>query len=253
LEYVLEDGTVRSESFDMVVLSVGIEPSDSALELANKLGIRVNEHSFCEHSSFEPVSTSRPGIFVCGAFQGPKDIPQSVVEANAAVGAAAKLLEPIVSKPLETLETPRVLQTAELFETPRIGVFVCNCGINIGGVVRVPEVVEYASTLPHVVYSQENLFSCSQDAQDKLKDVIQEQRLNRLVVAACSPRTHEPLFRDTVQSAGVNKYLFEMTNIRDQDSWVHQDDAEAATQKATGGFGSGRWTGRNGSRSDYCR
>jgi heterodisulfide reductase subunit A-like polyferredoxin len=232
LEYVLGDGTVRGETFDMVILSVGIETSDSGLELARKLRVRVDEHQFCQHSSFDPVSTSRPGIFVCGAFQGPKDIPQSVVEANAAVGAAAKLLEPIVKKPLETLEAPKVVQTAELFETPRIGVFVCNCGINIGGVVRVPEVVEYASTLPHVVHSQENLFSCSQDAQDKLEEVIQEQRLNRLVVAACSPRTHEPLFRDTLQSAGVNKYLFEMTNIRDQDSWVHQDDAEAATQKA---------------------
>jgi heterodisulfide reductase subunit A-like polyferredoxin len=232
LEYVLEDGTLRSESFDMVVLSVGIEPSDSALELANKLGIRVNEHSFCEHSSFEPVSTSRPGVFVCGAFQSPKDIPQSVVEANAAVGAAGNLLEPVAVEPPEVLEVPEQLESAVFLDPPRIGVFVCNCGINIGGVVRVPEVVEYASNLPFVVHCQENLFSCSQDAQGKLKEVIQEQRLNRVVVAACSPRTHEPLFKDTVHAAGVNKYLFEMANIRDQDSWVHQNAPEAATQKA---------------------
>ena len=232
LEYVLEDGTVRSESFDMVVLSVGIEPSDSALELANKLGIRVNEHSFCEHSSFEPVSTSRPGVFVCGTFQSPKDIPQSVVEANAAVGAAGNLLEPVAVEPPEVLEVPEQLESAVFLDPPRIGIFVCNCGINIGGVVRVPEVVEYASNLPFVVHCQENLFSCSQDAQGKLKEVIQEQRLNRVVVAACSPRTHEPLFKDTVHAAGVNKYLFEMANIRDQDSWVHQNAPEAATQKA---------------------
>ncbi len=232
LEYVLEDGTVRGETFDMVVLSVGIETSDSALHLAKKIGVELDKHRFCDHSSFEPVSTSRAGIFVCGVFQGPKDIPQSVVEANAAVGAAAKLLEPLVTEAVDVVEPTKDLRATELLETPRVGVFVCNCGINIGGVVRVPEVVDYASSLPHVVHSQENLFSCSQDAQEKLKEVIQEQRLNRLVVAACSPRTHEALFRDTLQSAGVNKYLFEMANIRDQDSWVHQSDAKAATQKA---------------------
>jgi heterodisulfide reductase subunit A-like polyferredoxin len=232
LEYVLEDGTVRGESFDMVVLSVGMESSDSALHLAKKLDVQVDEHLFCDHSSFEPVSTSRPGVFVCGAFQGPKDIPQSVVEANAAVGAAGSFLEPMVTEVPDMQALPEEFESAQSLDTPRIGVFVCNCGINIGGVVRVPEVVEYAGSLPYVVHSQENLFSCSQDAQDKLKEIIQEQRLNRVVVAACSPRTHETLFRDTLQAVGVNKYLFEMANIRDQDSWVHQSDAEAATQKA---------------------
>ena len=232
LEYVLEDGTVTSDAFDMVVLSVGIEPSDSALELANKLDVQLNEHKFCDHTSFEPVSTSRPGVFVCGAFQGPKDIPQSVVEANAAVGAAGNLLEPIVAEPPELPEPAEDVEPAGSLDIPRIGVFVCNCGINIGGVVRVDEVVEYARNLPFVVHAQENLFSCSQDAQDYLKEIIHEQRLNRVVVAACSPRTHEPLFRDTVHASGVNKYLFEMANIRDQNSWVHQKDAEAATRKA---------------------
>jgi heterodisulfide reductase subunit A-like polyferredoxin len=232
LEYVLEDGTLHVDTFDMVVLSVGIETSASALELANKLGVSVDEHQFCEHSSFEPVSTSQPGIFVCGVFQGPKDIPQSVVEANAAVGAAASLLEPMAVEKAAPVAFDQEISTAESLDLPRIGVFVCNCGINIGGVVRVSEVAEYARTLPYVVYTQENLFSCSQDAQNKLKEVIQQQKLNRVVVAACSPRTHEPLFRETLQAAGVNKYLFEMANIRDQDSWVHQKDSEAATQKA---------------------
>jgi heterodisulfide reductase subunit A len=117
-------------------------------------------------------------------------------------------------------------------EKPRIGVFVCNCGVNIGAVVRVPEVVEYAGGLPNVVFTQENLFSCSQDALSRLREIIDREKLNRVVVAACSPRTHEPLFQDTLKAAGLNKYLFEMANIRDQNSWVHQADPEAATAKA---------------------
>jgi heterodisulfide reductase subunit A-like polyferredoxin len=115
---------------------------------------------------------------------------------------------------------------------PRIGVFVCHCGINIGGVVDVPGVTKYASTLPHVVVAEENLFTCSQDTQDKIKELIGEHSLNRVVVASCSTRTHEPLFQDTIREAGLNTYLFSMANIRDQDSWVHQNDKESATQKA---------------------
>ena len=117
-------------------------------------------------------------------------------------------------------------------EEPRIGVFVCNCGINIGGVVNVPEVQAYAKTLPNVVLSDENLFTCSQDTQDKMKKVIDEYKINRVVVASCSPRTHEPLFRATIREAGLNKYLFEMANIRDQCSWVHMQDKKGATEKA---------------------
>ena len=117
-------------------------------------------------------------------------------------------------------------------EKPRIGVFVCNCGINIGSVVKVPEVAEYARSLPHVVYVEENLYTCSQDTQDKLTEVIKEHGLNRVVVAACSPRTHEPLFQETMNNAGLNKYLFEMANIRNHDSWVHAQEPEVATQKA---------------------
>lgn len=229
LKYVAEDGATNQESFDMVVLSVGLETPDSVVRLAGKLNVRVNEHLFCDHSSFAPVSTSRQGIFVSGAFQSPKDIPQAVVEANAAAAAASNLLEPIAA---EDSAEASAMEDIDVSGPPRIGVFVCNCGTNIGGVVRVPEVVEYALTLPFVVHSEENLFACSQDAQDKLKEIIREHRLNRMVVAACSPRTHEPLFRETLQAARVNKYLFEMANIRDQNSWVHQGDPQAATQKA---------------------
>ena len=166
----------------------------------------------------------------CGLFQGPKDIPYAVMEASAAAcGAAVDLTAARGSLAREPV-IPAALDLSE--EAPRIGVFVCNCGINIGSVVNVSEVVSYASHLPGVVFVTENLFSCSQDTQEKIKKVIQEERLNRVVVAACSPRTHEGLFRETLIACGVNKYLFEMANIRDQDSWVHQQEPMRATEKA---------------------
>jgi len=230
ISYIAEDGRVQREVFDMVVLSVGLESSAKARELGERLGIALDEDHFVATSSFAPVSTSVPGVYACGTFQGPKDIPSSVMEASAAACAATtKLAAARGTLVQERTFPPEVEVTGD---RPRIGVFVCNCGVNIGGVVRVPEVVEYAKSLPNVTYVQENLFSCSQDAQDRLRQVIGEQKLNRVVVAACSPRTHEPLFQDTLKATGLNKYLFEMANIRDQDSWVHQGDPDSATGKA---------------------
>ncbi len=230
ITYITENGDRQVEVFDMVVLSVGLEPSKSVPELAEKFGIELDHYNFAATSSFKPVETSVPGIQVCGAFQGPKDIPYSVMEASAAACSAACQLAPARGTLVKEVTLPKERDISG--EPPRIGVFVCNCGINIGGVVRVHEVAEYAKTLPNVVYVQENLFSCSQDAQEQLRQVIEENKLNRIVVAACSPRTHEPLFQETLASAGLNKYLFEMTNIRDQDSWVHSNDPDAATEKA---------------------
>jgi heterodisulfide reductase subunit A len=117
-------------------------------------------------------------------------------------------------------------------QEPRIGVFVCNCGTNIGGFADVPDITAYARSLPNVVYAEENLFSCSQDTQEKMVDVIREEGLNRVVVAACTPRTHEPLFQETLRNAGVNPYLFDMANIRNQCTWVHSQDKQTATNKA---------------------
>jgi len=230
LGYVTESGEPAEEEFDLVVLSVGLESSPEVRELAGKLGVELDHYHFAKTSSFAPVATSRPGIYACGVLQGPKDIPVSVMEASAAAGAAASNLaaarHTLVQK--KTFPEERDVRS----EAPRIGVFVCNCGVNISSVVRVPEVVEYAKGLPNVVYVQENLFSCSQDAQDKLVSVIREQNLNRVVIAACSPRTHEPLFQETIRNSSLNKYLFEQANIRDQCSWVHAMDHDAATQKA---------------------
>jgi heterodisulfide reductase subunit A2 len=176
------------------------------------------------------VATSREGVYVCGAFQGPKDIPQSVIEASSAAAQAGS--SPEQGRNTLTRAKERFPQRDVPGERPRIGVFVCHCGINIGSVVDVPAVRDYAKTLPYVEYVADNLYSCSQDTQDAMAQVIKANNLNRIVVAACTPKTHEPLFQETLVSAGLNKYLFEMTNIRNQDSWVHKSDPEEATQKA---------------------
>jgi len=228
--YVDEQGNIHKEDFDMIVLSVGLESSASAIELGNKMGIELDKFNFAKTSDFTPVATSKPGIYVAGCFQGPKDIPYSVMEASAAAAAASVDLAPARGQLQKIKEFPPERDVSG--EETRMGVFVCNCGINIGAVVDVHEVAEYAKTLPNVTYVQENLFSCSQDAQEQLAEMIREHNLNRVVVAACSPRTHEPLFQETMSNAGINKHLFEMANIRDQDSWVHSADHEAATQKA---------------------
>jgi len=230
IRYVDEEGRVREEDFDLVVLSVGLKVPEDARKMAGRLGVELDRHGFARTSSFAPVDTNLPGVYSVGCFPGPKDIPFAVMEASAAAAAAAAGLAESRGA-LSRLEVfPEEKEVAQ--EKPRIGIFVCNCGTNIGAVVKVPEVVECARSLPNVAYVQENLFSCSQDAQDQLKEVIQKQNLNRVVVAACSPRTHEPLFQETLRRSGLNKYLLEMANIRDQCSWVHQDLPLAATEKA---------------------
>ena len=218
------------ETFDLVVLSVGIGVSKEAVDLARRLDIQLNHHHFVSTSSFEPVSTSKPGIFTSGAFEAPKDIPSSVIESSASAAMAESFLADSRWSMTKTKTIPEEIDVRGQF--PRIGVFVCKCGTNIAGVLDVPAIAEYARSLPGVVYVEENLFSCSQDTQDKMTQIIKEQKLNRVVVAACSPLTHEILFQETVANAGINKYLFEMANIRNQCSWVHGSDARAGTEKA---------------------
>jgi heterodisulfide reductase subunit A len=230
IRYATESGEIKEEIFDMVVLSVGLSPNEDIVRLAEKLGIELNAHQHALTDSFRPVSSNREGVYICGAFQGPKDIPHSVMEASASAAASTQILASARGTLTRTKELPPELDVSA--EEPRIGVFVCNCGINIGGVADVPAVAEYAKSLPNVVYVEENLFTCSQDTQDKMKEIIDENNLNRVVVASCSPRTHEPLFQETIRDAGLNKYLFEMANIRDQNTWVHMDDPARATEKA---------------------
>lgn len=228
--YVTESGEIVQEDFDLVVLSVGLEGSPKARELASSLGIHLSGDGFCSHSSFEQVAASRPGIFACGAFQGPKDIPHSVMEASAVAAAAGALLSSARGSRVCEREVPPQINVTG--ERPRVGVFVCHCGINIGGTVDVPAVRDYARILPYVEFVADNLYTCSQDTQETLRRVIVDNRLNRIVVAACTPRTHEPLFQETMEEIGLNRYLFEMANIRNMVSWVHSSDPESATAKA---------------------
>jgi heterodisulfide reductase subunit A-like polyferredoxin len=230
IRYVDEAGRRLEEEFDMVVLSVGLSASLKTAEQAKKWGIDLDHYNFASTNSFDPVKTSRPGIYVCGIFQGPKDIPSSVIDSSAAAGVAGSSLADVRWTLTKTREIPEEKDVRG--EPPRIGVFVCRCGTNIAGTVDVPEVTEFAKGLPGVVYAEENMFSCSQDTQDKMTEIIKEHGLNRVVVAACTPKTHEPLFQETLINAGINKYLFEMGNIRNQCSWVHKDDPERATKKS---------------------
>ena len=228
--YLNENQQLVTETFNMVILAVGLKTSDESRELAEKLGIDLNESHFCATSSFDPVQSSVPGVFVAGMLQGPKDIPQTVMEASAAAGASSRLLASARNTLTTKEQFPAQRDISE--EEPRIGIFICRCGINIANVVDVPRVVEHVKTLPNVVYADEKLFTCSQDTQEQFLEIIKEHSINRVVVAACSPRTHEPMFQLTMEKAGLNPYLFTMTNIRDQCSWVHATDKDRATLKA---------------------
>ncbi len=230
IRYGDEGGRVCYADYDLVVLSVGLSADPDTARLAQRLGLDLNAYRFGEPGEFEPVSSNREGIYVAGAFAGPRDIPETVMQASAAAGEAAGQLAESRGTLVTAREYPpeRDVYGAAV----RTGVFVCHCGINIGSVVDVPGVVRYAAALPGVVYAAENLYACSQDNQASMKEAIEKHNLNRVVVASCSPRTHEPLFQETMRDAGLNTALFEMANIRDQCSWVHQAQPQAATAKA---------------------
>ena len=230
LRYSTTDAGVKEEEFDMVVLSVGLNPPADVQALAGKFGVKLNDHGFCDTNPANPLETSRPGIFVSGAFQGPMDIPESVVTASGAAAICSQFLARQRGRLARERTYPPERDASG--EEPRVGVFVCHCGANIGRVVNVPSIVDYALTLPNVVHAQEDLFSCSTDSAQRITDAIKEKGLNRVVVAACTPRTHEPLFRDTLREGGINPYFFEFANIREHCSWVHSKEPERATEKA---------------------
>ena len=233
LSYADDAGRIIDEQFDLVILSVGMEIPQETVRMAETVGIHLSPDSFVESRTFQPVACSRDGIFTAGAFHSPKDIPASVTDASAAAASAGALLSESRFTLSKVKELPPEVPAADIRGTrPRVGVFVCSCGTNIAGVVDVPEVADYAKTLPFVEHVDQNLFSCSQDTQEAISSVIAEKNLNRVVVASCTPQTHEPLFQETVRGAGINKYLFEMANIRNQCSWVHADNPPAATRKA---------------------
>ena len=230
ISFIDETNAFQTEDFDLVILSVGLKAHSESKEMARVLGLSTDRFGFCQNPPLNTVGTNQPGIFVSGVFQNPKDIPETVTQASGAAAEAAALLAEARGTQVCEMAFPE--ERSVQGEPPKVGVFVCHCGINIAGVVNVGEVSDYARSLPGVDYADHFLFTCSTDTQEKMEEVIREQGLNRVIVASCSPRTHEGLFQDTLRKAGLNKYLFEMANIRDQCSWVHQADPETATDKA---------------------
>jgi len=230
VRYSTFDGGVKEEEFDMVVLGVGLNPPADNERLAQQFGIDLNDHGFCSTKPINPIETTRPGVFISGAFQGPIDIPESVVTASGANALTGDLLEQRRGNLARERIYPVERDTTE--EDVRVGVFACHCGANIGRVVDVPGLVEYSKTLDHVAHAEEGLFICSTDAAEQISNTIREKGLNRVVVAACTPKTHEPLFRDTLREGGINQYFFDMANIREHCSWIHSKQKEEATAKA---------------------
>jgi heterodisulfide reductase subunit A len=230
VRYSTHDEGVKEEEFDLVVLGIGLAPPADVKRLSEQFGIEVTDHGFCKTDPVNPMETSRPGVYVGGAFQGPMDIPESVVSASGAGSLAGALLKSRRGK----LDTERVYpEERDVSEEEiKVGVFACHCGANIGRVVDIPSVVEYSKGLDRVAHAEEGLFICSTDAAEQIANTIREKGLNRVVVAACTPRTHEPLFRDTLREGGINQYFFDMANIREHCSWVHSKQKEEATQKA---------------------
>jgi heterodisulfide reductase subunit A len=219
-----------TEAFDMAVLTTGFRAGADVKALAGRLGVELNEHGFAKTESFNPVATSRPGVYVCGLFESPKDIPDTMVQASAAACNAARELNPlrVVSDGYEDYPPERDVAGEE----PRIGVFVCDCGLNIGGVVDVSGLAQEVASLPGVVVSTNIGHGCSRESLEQIETIIRRDSLNRVVMGACSPRTHETLFQDVVRKAGLNKYLVEIANLRDQDTWVHTDRPGDARRKA---------------------
>ncbi len=239
VRYMAEDGHIQEKRYEMAVLSLGLEPPREAERLARMLGIRLNEFGFCLTDTFAPLQTSRPGIFVCGAFSSPKEIVETIIDASGAAGEVMRLLNDKLDTYDYSQEWP-FLSAGELpperdvsGEPPRIGVFACRCEGAIGDVVDLQKVIEYASGLDGVVKAEVIDRACFNEMKQWLVDTIEAEGLNRVVFAACSNRTHDSYFQKVVRQAGLNPYLMRLTNIREQVAWVHSAQPEMATRKAT--------------------
>ena len=218
------------QEFDLVVLAVGLDPKATVSESIKNLGIETNRFGFADTSRLAPLITSKAGVYVGGAFQEPKDIPETVMQASAAASMAMELLSSAKNTLVSSREYPEEHDVSD--EEARIGVFVCHCGMNIAGTVDVDRVTESIKDQSGVVYASHTMYTCADASLSNIKEQILKNRLNRVVVASCTPRTHEPIFRETLREAGLNPYLFELANIRDQCSWVHSNEPARATDKA---------------------
>ena len=217
-------GELRRLKVDLAVLCTALLPHSV------KLKLETDEDGFVRTPPLSPVETSTEGVYVCGFASGPKDIPESVAQASAAAAKAAARLSAARGSLVTEKELPPEVDISG--KPPRIGVFICHCGTNIAGVLDVKALAEYVKKLPGVVFTNVSVYTCSHETNELIKKAIDEHDLNRVVVAACTPRTHEPLFQNTLTEAGLNPYLFEFVNIREQCSWTHARTPEEATEKA---------------------
>ncbi len=239
LRYPDASGDLVDECFEMVVLATGMEPPARSAELAGILGVSLNEYGFCETDKFQPLQTSQPGVYVAGAFQSPKEIAETVFDAAGAAGEVMRIFHDALGGAPVPREYPFLCQTGALPPekevnglAPRTGVFVCGCGPVISEVVDIEEAAQYAASLPGVAHAATVPLACFPEGVAQIKNQIAEHDLNRVVVAACSHRTHESLFQRTVREAGINPYLMELANIREHCAWVHDWQPERATRKA---------------------
>ncbi|MFW9780245.1 MAG: FAD-dependent oxidoreductase [Candidatus Heimdallarchaeota archaeon] len=222
---------IRTDEMDMVVLSTGLDPSSRRKFLNSCLSLELDRYGFVQTDPLTPLETNRAGIYVCGVASGPKDIPDTVAQASGAAAKAAIFLKEVRGTEIEELKLPPPIPVSSTDE-PRIGVLICHCGHNIASVVDVEDVAEYAKSFPNVVFATDPMYACAADTQVLIREAIKEHQLNRVIVASCTPRTHEPLFRSTLKEVGLNEFLFDLVNIREQISWVHPDAGEMATEKA---------------------
>jgi len=230
VKYVDDQERVKEEVYDLIVLSTGLVAGVSNPELSRVAGVGLDRYGFLAGDTLIAERTNVPGIFVCGTGSAPRNIPESVTTASACAAYASSLLKEQRNSLVTSKTYPQELAVEA--QEPRVGVFVCHCGINIGAVVDVPAVTEAAAGLPGVVHAEANLYTCSQDTQEKIKQAVVEKGINRVVVASCSPRTHEVLFQDTLREVGLNPFMFEFVGIREQCSWVHMKEKDRATEKA---------------------
>jgi heterodisulfide reductase subunit A len=231
-------GPIREDRFDMVVLAVGIRPPAKALEVARVLGIELNEYGFCKTDKFAPLDSSRPGVFVCGAFASPKEIAETILDASGAAAESMRLLRETLGDrpfsracPFIAAEAPAAHRTPNP-AGPRTAVVLCGCAGEISDTVDLEAVARYARGLPGVEAAEVLPLACFAEGQDRLRALLREKGIERLVVGGCTPRTHEPLFQRIASEAGINPYLVEIVNLREHCAWVHESDPAGATRKA---------------------